>query len=69
MALVVEGFFIDEGINARSPKSTDPQLDAISAEDLPDQVLAESATLAEAASRVGISTTRLWRKRKRWGLD
>jgi transcriptional regulator with GAF, ATPase, and Fis domain len=73
--------------------------DAITAEDLPDQVLAppgalhapsiatvpgsledverahvqrvlaESATLEEAAASLGINPTTLWRKRKRWGLD
>jgi NtrC-family two-component system response regulator AlgB len=32
-------------------------------------VLAESATLEEAAARLGINPTTLWRKRKRWGLD
>ncbi|HXJ35989.1 MAG TPA: sigma-54 dependent transcriptional regulator [Candidatus Eisenbacteria bacterium] len=32
-------------------------------------VLAESATLEEAAARLGINVTTLWRKRKRWNLD
>ena len=34
-----------------------------------EQVLAESATLEEAAARLGINVTTLWRKRKRWGID
>jgi len=33
------------------------------------RVLAESTTLEEAATRLGINPTTLWRKRKRWGLD
>jgi DNA-binding NtrC family response regulator len=33
------------------------------------RVLAESSTLEEAAERLGINPTTLWRKRKRWGLD
>jgi NtrC-family two-component system response regulator AlgB len=32
------------------------------------QVLAKSATLREAAKRLGIDMATLWRKRKRWGL-
>src|SRR6185369_329040 len=32
-------------------------------------VLADSATLEEAAARLGINPTTLWRMRKRWGLD
>jgi two-component system, NtrC family, response regulator AlgB len=34
-----------------------------------ERVLADSATLEEAAARLGISSTTLWRKRKRWRLD
>src|SRR5262249_25527892 len=33
------------------------------------RVLAESATLEDAAARLGINPTTLWRKRKRWGLE
>ena len=33
-----------------------------------EQVLAESATLEEAAARLGVNVTTLWRKRKRYGL-
>jgi NtrC-family two-component system response regulator AlgB len=33
-----------------------------------ERVLASSATLEDAAARLGIDPTTLWRKRKRWGL-
>jgi NtrC-family two-component system response regulator AlgB len=36
---------------------------------LVERALAESATLEEAAARLGINPTTLWRKRKRWKLD
>jgi DNA-binding NtrC family response regulator len=34
-----------------------------------ERALAESATLEEAAARLGINVTTLWRKRKRWKLE
>ena len=34
-----------------------------------EQVLADSSTLEEAAARLGINATTLWRKRKRYGID
>jgi NtrC-family two-component system response regulator AlgB len=34
-----------------------------------EQALAEAATLEEAASRLGINPTTLWRKRKRYGIE
>jgi two-component system, NtrC family, response regulator AlgB len=33
------------------------------------QVLAEAATLEDAAARLGINSTTLWRKRKRYGIE
>jgi NtrC-family two-component system response regulator AlgB len=33
------------------------------------RALAESPTLGEAAAKLGINRTSLWRKRKRWGLE
>jgi NtrC-family two-component system response regulator AlgB len=34
-----------------------------------ERTLAESATLEDAAARLGINVTTLWRKRKRYGID
>ncbi len=34
-----------------------------------EQVLADAASLEEAAARLGINVTTLWRKRKRYGID
>ena len=34
-----------------------------------EQVLADAATLEEAAARLGINVTTLWRKRKRYGIE
>src|SRR5262249_46751981 len=33
------------------------------------RAMAESPTLEEAAARLGINASTLWRKRKRWGLE
>jgi two-component system, NtrC family, response regulator AlgB len=33
------------------------------------QVLAETPTLEDAAARLGINISTLWRKRKRYGID
>jgi NtrC-family two-component system response regulator AlgB len=53
---------------------TQPATDAsLSLEDVErrhiEQVLAEAATLEEAAARLGINPTTLWRKRKRYGIN
>ena len=34
-----------------------------------EQVLADAGTLEEAAARLGINATTLWRKRKRYGIE
>jgi len=56
-----------------APVPAMPADTSLSLEDLErrhiQQVLAESATLEEAAARLGINPTTLWRKRKRWGID
>jgi NtrC-family two-component system response regulator AlgB len=53
--------------------ATDAPPGALSLEDVERRhvqtVLAESATLEEAAARLGINVTTLWRKRRRWHLD
>jgi NtrC-family two-component system response regulator AlgB len=50
-----------------------PAADLLSLEEVErrhvQQVLSSSATLEEAATRLGIDPTTLWRKRRRWGLD
>jgi NtrC-family two-component system response regulator AlgB len=50
-----------------------PADDSISLEDVErrhiQQVIASSPTLEDAAARLGIDPTTLWRKRRRWGLD
>ncbi|MFN8545328.1 MAG: sigma-54 dependent transcriptional regulator [Candidatus Binatia bacterium] len=55
------------------PAATAPPGASLSLDDIErrhiQQVLAESATLEEAATRLGINPTTLWRKRKRWGID
>jgi len=56
----------------RTPAAT-PNEGAVSLEELErrhiQQVLAEAATLEEAAARLGINPTTLWRKRKRYGIE
>jgi len=53
-----------------APEPTD---DSTSLEDVErrhiQQVIASSPTLEDAAARLGIDPTTLWRKRRRWGLD
>jgi NtrC-family two-component system response regulator AlgB len=56
------------------PRELPPESDGpLSLEDLErrhiQQVIASSPTLEDAAARLGIDPTTLWRKRKRWGLD
>jgi len=55
------------------PPATGPADRQMSLEELErrhiEQVLAESATLDEAAARLGINPTTLWRKRKRYGIE
>jgi NtrC-family two-component system response regulator AlgB len=56
------------------PRESRPPADgALSLEEVErrhiQQVIASSPTLEDAAARLGIDPTTLWRKRKRWGLD
>ena len=59
--------------NVLAPANTESISRSDSLKDLERQqvrrALAESPTLEEAAARLGINTSTLWRKRKRWGLE
>jgi NtrC-family two-component system response regulator AlgB len=56
-----------------SPEPRDATPSPASLEELERQhiarVLAQSATLEEAAATLGINVTTLWRKRRRYGID
>ncbi len=53
--------------SAAPPGATPQSLEDVERRHI-EQVLAESATLEEAAARLGVNVTTLWRKRKRYGL-
>jgi DNA-binding NtrC family response regulator len=63
----------DAVLAPRQPAKLPPPSDSLSLEEVErrhvQQVLASSTTLEEAAARLGIDPTTLWRKRKRWGLN
>jgi NtrC-family two-component system response regulator AlgB len=50
------------------PVALAESLDAVERRHI-EQVLADSRTLEEAAARLGIDVTTLWRKRKRYGIE
>jgi NtrC-family two-component system response regulator AlgB len=52
----------------RSGEETSGSLEQIERRHI-EQVLAESATLEQAAARLGIGVTTLWRRRKRYGIE
>ncbi len=53
---------------APAPAQSGASLDELERRHI-ERTLAESATLEEAAARLGINVTTLWRKRKRYGID
>ncbi len=63
----------DRLLAPRAPAPQGPPSSSLSLEEVErrhiEQVLAESATLDDAAARLGINTTTLWRKRKRYGIE
>jgi NtrC-family two-component system response regulator AlgB len=58
---------------APAPVAAPPPGSALSHDELErahvQEVLRTSTTLEEAAARLGINATTLWRKRRRWGLE
>jgi NtrC-family two-component system response regulator AlgB len=64
---------LPDAVHAPPRDATAPADTSLSLEDVErrhiQQVVASSATLEDAAARLGIDPTTLWRKRKRWGLD
>ncbi len=64
---------LPDAVAAPEPAADAAHGDALSIEATERRLIAralnESATLEEAAARLGINVTTLWRKRKRWGLD
>jgi transcriptional regulator with PAS, ATPase and Fis domain len=70
----IEAESLPDAVLAPAPRTTVPAEGAGgSLEELErahiEQVLAESATLEQAAARLGIGVTTLWRKRKRYRID
>ena len=59
---------LDAGRPASSTAKSPASLRELEREHV-ERVLAETDTLEEAASRLGINTTTLWRMRRRWGLE
>jgi NtrC-family two-component system response regulator AlgB len=64
---------LPDAVHAPPRDATAPADTSLSLEDVErrhiQQVVASSATLEDAAARLGIDPTTLWRKRRRWGLD
>ena len=56
------------GRNVGGPTRSRPSLDEIEREHIA-RVLANSRTLEDAAMKLGINASTLWRKRKRYKLD
>ncbi len=64
-----DSVFRETPVAARSAAPGEPaSLEEVEREHIM-RVLAQSATLEEAAARLGINVTTLWRKRKRYGVD
>jgi len=64
---------LPDAVLAPPRESPAPASDPVSLEEVErrhiQQVIASSPTLEDAAARLGIDPTTLWRKRRRWGLD
>jgi len=67
-ASVIDAEHLPDRVLAPSPAAVHDSLDDVERVHV-QRILAESTTLEEAALRLGINPTTLWRKRKRWGLE
>jgi NtrC-family two-component system response regulator AlgB len=69
----IEAESLPDAVLAPARDASPPAGESLSLEDVErrhiQHVIASSASLEDAAARLGIDPTTLWRKRKRWGLD
>jgi DNA-binding NtrC family response regulator len=70
---VIEAESLPDAVLAPPRDAPPPSDDSLSLEEVErrhiQHVIASSATLEDAAARLGIDPTTLWRKRKRWEID
>lgn len=73
IARILEGRNTPLAVSSPEPDTTGGEGEALSLRELErrriEEVLARSVTLEEAATRLGINPSTLWRKRRRYGLE